>query len=428
MPDYHTEIGGAIDADHTYYNITITNDNTTSQQSIPLVFNEARSVPLVVNPSEHYMSVMRFELDTTALPVLFVQPKLGALAIDNVVGNTVYSITFTLGTGQTLTRYVFWDPNTTYTGPALLNKTSYSNPYFYCYSYQNFLDAVNNQLASMAQFLNIGAPALYFDSKTNLITLSAPLTTFRTDIDGTNIANITLGIDGKPVAGPVCSLYFNEPLFNLFSSLANVYVGGNLGYQLVFYTGSNIPNRSSIAPYNYNQQPYILNVYTNTAQIGSPLYISNIQEYPSIALWTPVKSIIFKTVLLTNVAELQGKPLVYGYSANNAIIPAPDNTKPNPEFPWFGNPTNFNPANADVLNILVEHSVELKKGTEYKPFVFYEPTGEYRLTDLVGEMPINQIDISVYWKDDFGGLNQLYLPVGCSAGIKILFRKKSFNY
>jgi hypothetical protein len=410
MPDYHTEIGGAIDADHTYYNITMTNDNVATQQAVPLVFNETRSVPLIVNPSEHFMSVMRFELETPSLPVLFVQPKLGSSATDSTVGNTVYSITITLSTGPTLRRYVFWNPDETYSGPAYLDKSSLSNPYFNCYSYQSFINAVNSQIESMSVFLGQTTyPALYYDANTKLITLSAPLTTYRTDIDGTNLAG----------GGITASIFFNEPLFNLFSSLAYSYVGGTEGYKMVFYTGSNTLYSSP--------QPYVLNVYTNNAQSGAQ-FISNTQEYPSIGLWTPVKSLIFKTVLLTNVAELQGKPLIYGYPVDNAIIPAPNNTKPNPDFPYFGSPTNYNPANADVLNILVEHNVVLKTGTEYKPFVFYEPTGEYRLTDLVGQMPINQIDISVYWKDDFGVLNPLYLPVGCSASIKILFRKKSFNY
>jgi len=411
MPDYHTEIGGAIDADHTYYNITMTNDNIATQQAVPLVFNETRSVPLIVNPSEHFMSVIRFELDTTALPVLFVQPRLGVSATDATNGNTVYSITIKESGGATETRNVFWNPNETYVGPAILDNSSLTNPYFNCYSYASFLNAVNTQIENMSLALaQTTYPALYYDANTKLITLSAPLATYRTDINGDNIAG---GV------GYTASIFFNEPLFNLFSSLAYSYVGGTLGYKMVFYTGSNTVYTSP--------QPYVLNVYTNNAQSGAQ-FISSIQEYPSIGLWTPVKSIIFKTVLLTNVAELQGKPLIYGYPINNAIIPAPNNTKPNPAFPYFGSPTNYNVSNADVLNILVEHNVVLKTGTEYKPFVFYEPTGEYRLTDLVGQMPINQVDISVYWKDDFGVLNPLYLPVGCSASIKILFRKKSFNY
>jgi len=443
MPNYHTEIGGAIDADHTYLNISINNDNVDTQRSVPLVFNETRSVPIVVNPSEHFMSVIRFSLDTVSLPVLFVQPRIGAP--NRASENTVYSITVTTSTGATRTQYVTW---TGVGGTGPITSSDLSNPLFNCYSYEKFLVAVNSTLNALVNQLGITLePALFYDAKTNLITLTAPLAHFRTDIDGNNIPFYdqtpyppSPTPPQPPLPPPVptprvsASIFFNEPLYNLFSSLASVFVGGSLGYKMVFYTGSNIPNLSlvplsPVAPpyYATNIQPYILNVYDNAAQANND-FIKNTQEYPSIALWTPVKSIIFKTVLLTNIAELQGAPKIFGYPVNNAIVPAPNNNPPSPFFPYFGTPTNYNPPNADVLNILVEHSVKLTSGTEYKPYVFYEPTGEYRLTDLIGEMPINQLDISVYYKDDFGALIPLYLPVGCSAGIKILFRKKSFNY
>jgi hypothetical protein len=66
-------------------------------------------------------------------------------------------------------------------------------------------------------------------------------------------------------------------------------------------------------------------------------------------------------------------------------------------------------------------------GTEYKPFIFYEPQGEYRLSDLYSDIPIAGLQYKVFWKDSLGNLNPLKLGVGASTTLKILFRRKNFN-
>jgi hypothetical protein len=130
------------------------------------------------------------------------------------------------------------------------------------------------------------------------------------------------------------------------------------------------------------------------------------QEYSTLPLWTPITSIVFKTSLLTTNPEIIGTPVVYVEGDRNV---------------------NAGRQNADILNVLSEHSVDLKYGTEYKPFIYYEPSGEFKLTDLYGKNPIQDIDISVFWKDNFGNLIPFKLGIGCSSTIKILFRKKTFN-
>jgi len=69
----------------------------------------------------------------------------------------------------------------------------------------------------------------------------------------------------------------------------------------------------------------------------------------------------------------------------------------------------------------------LDTGTEYKPFIYYEPTGEYRLADLYSDIPVYGLQFNVFWKDSFGNLNPFLLSIGSSATMKLLFRKKSFN-
>ena len=60
----------------------------------------------------------------------------------------------------------------------------------------------------------------------------------------------------------------------------------------------------------------------------------------------------------------------------------------------------------------------------YKPNLLYTPNGEYRYVSLIGSQDIRNIEISLYWKDKLGYLREFFLPAGCSASIKIMFKKK----
>ena len=67
-------------------------------------------------------------------------------------------------------------------------------------------------------------------------------------------------------------------------------------------------------------------------------------------------------------------------------------------------------------------------GVEYRPVVNYFPTSEFRLVDLYDDKPINQLEISGFWKDRYGNLIPYLLSAGATASIKIMFRKKVFNF
>jgi hypothetical protein len=53
-------------------------------------------------------------------------------------------------------------------------------------------------------------------------------------------------------------------------------------------------------------------------------------------------------------------------------------------------------------------------------------TGEYRWIDLTQGVNLNKLDLQAFWKDKFGNAYPIYLPVGCSANIKLLFRRRDY--
>lgn len=63
-----------------------------------------------------------------------------------------------------------------------------------------------------------------------------------------------------------------------------------------------------------------------------------------------------------------------------------------------------------------------------KCMVFYNPKSQYRLIDLYGSSPINNINLSILWQDKLGNIYPVYIKVMQQANIKIgFFRKKTFN-
>jgi hypothetical protein len=127
--------------------------------------------------------------------------------------------------------------------------------------------------------------------------------------------------------------------------------------------------------------------------------------YSPAPLWSCVKQLIFTTALMPVNNELVGLPGII--NSNQAL----DTDLAN---------NNFSPVITDL-------EVPLISGDEIKPNVTYSPSGEYRLIDLMSNTPINSIEISVFWKDQYGVNHPFVLEPGCYSSIKILFRRKIFN-
>jgi hypothetical protein len=420
MPFYNNiNVAGSLNSNHIYYNISVQNNGSgtdissngiptevaSNGQELIYTFNESRAAPYLARPCDYFLSVVRFTIDSPNLPVFIPVPIVG----QSNVNKTIYTVTIMGASNIPYKESVIWIPDNKYIpvppGPVTQKMISPSSPYYYCYSYQHFVDCINIALAAAATAAGItsaagGPPYIYFDANTRLFQLGGALSLYRTKTDGDILAPGTHNI------------FFNVPLLNLLSSLPAKYVAGKvtvagpndnkqMDYKMILSTGSDIAGLTG--------QPYITNVRRRpfpTAPIPNQNDVFAIQEYSTLSLWSPVTAILFKTTLLMTAPENMSTPIVY--QNNNQDI-------------------NETSQNAEILNILVDHYAPLTDGTEYKPYIYYEPTGEYKLTDLYGREPVDAIDIQVYWRDSFGNLVPFYLGLGCSSTLKILFRKKIFN-
>ena len=411
---------------HIYYDLNILNNDTTGTQRPPfLQFTEIRNSPYLNNPSDYFCSVVRFSVETPTLPLIIPQVKLGGTAAGSE-NDLIYSCTIghpTLGSANGYQKFVQYIPQSslalfpppTPTVGTPINASALFNEYYYTFSYKPFIDMINNALRAAwvdtlagiaalgaAAYTAANAPYLYWDEDANIATWVVPQDLFETP-SGTDPAPALLGALG----GVPLYIYFNAPLFNLFSSFEAIQNGyGASG-------GGTTPtsfgrNWKMMFPDTVTPNPYTITAAGAVQAlpiIATKNCVRVSQEYPTTALWNPVQSIVFTTSLLPIAPSIVSTPVLFGAGAS---------------FTTSGN-------NSGIANILTDLEVSLEKGWQYKPSINYVPTAEYRLFDLNGNAPLSAIEISVNWKDTFGTVHQFRLASGANASLKLMFRRKDFQ-
>lgn len=381
--------------DKVYYDITISNLALGNLPPQPLYFNETRNSPFITDPESYYLSIVRFTLDTNTLPIITpeIQPDQSNRDL------TIYSTTLTWTNPvapfqtfnqQTYLEYVPQNKGTIIPSPpsqTLSKLQNSSTGYYDVYNYQYFIYLVNATLAQCFSDLNtqvVGAglvlpssyaPVMNWDTQTNIAIFNADQAGYLDDGSTTDYIKI----------------YFNGALFNLFSSFPfiieadyDVPDGKNCRLIMSGFAGSNIVPYPPVAP-----------VYT-ALQI--------VQEYSTIAVWSPITSIVFTSNTLPIVANQVSAPLIY----YNGV-----------RFQSGGNNSNI----AQIITDFVAN-----EGI-YKPNIVYIPSAQYRLVDLVGNTPLYNLDISVFYKNRVGEFIPFRLGTGSTATCKILFTRKGMaNY
>ncbi len=407
---------------HIYYDLQIQNNDTSGiNESIPVRFEETRNSTILANPSQYFLSIVRFFVDTPVLPLIVPQVETNpALNPMSDPALTIYDFCIVPTDGSVPTPvigHVYYQSTDTTLTPPAVNKNSISDPYYYTYQYQDFIDMINNSIAQYVRinYPTIPPPFLAIDSITNLLRWYLPQ----------NNANPWTYGPAVPTK-KTYEIYVNSPFFALLSSFQFQYVNQIPGvnefgwYKLIINPSEN----ATIATSNFNSiagmlgLEYVpLTVFTklNTSVYGNapvaPITTTTDnfqviqQKYPSTPAWSPITSLVFTTALMPINNELIGKPVIVN---SNPLL---DSDLPN---------NNFSA-------VLTDLEVQLTRGDEYKPNVYYSPTAEYRLIDLQSNSPINSIQISIAWKDVYGVSHPLLLEPGTGASMKIMFRRKDFN-
>ena len=423
-----------MSADHLYLDLqTVNNDQDGSAPKQTLVFSEQRQNPLIANPSDYYLSCVRFNLDT-ALTLPLFQPVLLIDGVNTDPNKLSYCVTISQPQGGLITNsktvYVQWRaedataalPNNGLGSGGVLTAQDYNTGYYNGYSVRWFLNLVNEALLAAWTLIypanpNL-APNFVVDPLSAMFTLLTPVVDFPSgQIANCNFAfseNAATGIGPAPLytktpiylgvgaAMPVAyNLWMNETLYNLFCGQLAVYYGNSLVRSNFDIPPPNLyAYNYLILPINYRQ--------INQITVNSIQWIQSTSELSSVPLWACCQSIAFNTTTIPIAMSNATVPTVYNNSTYDQTIRQ------------SGNNSQFSAMLSDI-------AVGLISGLEQRPTVDYLPSSEYRMTDLLSNMPISQISFTVSWKNKFGALVPFRLCAQGGAAMKLLFRRKRFN-
>lgn len=354
------------DNDRIYYNITI---GTTENISTPTyaIYKEQLNQAIVDNPKDYYLSVVRFTIPTQDIPIFIPQIQ----PFPNVnINNTVYSVTLTYNgntSGQTFVQFVSQSPNNPVIPLSATHPEVTKGPYYYVYNYSWFLDMINTTLATAFAALAgkpVGSLAPYFqyDTTTQKISLVAQRLYY-----------------DEVLALPI-KIYVNYKLSTFLDGLPYIFdVNSLLGLDVQFIVRDNYNN--------WYNPPYL-------AAATPPDYYIMTQEYDTLTDWNTFKSIALVTNLIPIIPEYV--PIVNG---NNNIV--------------------------NSRGILKDFEPLIERGPEARTTVQYQLNGPYQLINLNSNVPLTQLDISVYWTDQYGEQYLLSVPYNQLVTIKLVFIKKS---
>jgi len=416
--------------DQVYYDVTITNFQSTNTQPPVFYYNEARTIPFINCPEDYYLSIVRFSVDTGTLPV-FIPSIVPNQANPNL---TIYNITLTYEVGGTTytsgaTPMIFDPQDSSVPTPIppsqtsnklQINDTGYYN--IYSYQYLSFLltETFKTALTNLVTAVVAGGDTMptydiYYTALNGTASTFAlpsdelpPLFQWDTSSDTANIFAIPQ-YDLNPAVNPTLTgnnpikIFFNAPLFYLFQSFpSRIYgysvVGGNENFQISVVNEGGL-NTQLITPPIYDT--------VNGNVGGSPTYpkplsvpyISVYQETSTIGSLSPITAIVFTSNTMPITPNQVSTPLVLsdtqqvGFQGNNANI-------------------------ANIITDLVSDT-----GT-YRPSLVYTPQAQYRLVTLNGNRPLFNLDVEIFYRLRNSELVPFRLASGGSVTLKIAFLKK----
>lgn len=350
--------------DNIYLNLAISNQSydLTQNRNIQAVYDQTLTNPLLNNPSDYYLSIIRFSLPSNSIPIFRCPVDVS----QNDPNGTPFFIGIELGASVYPERVMFVATNSL---PAPTPAASYpyfsasqiSSGYYTMFAAQPLVSMVNTALAAAHTASGIGGAAPYyiFDPTTQLFSL---------------IVTQTFIASGAYI-------YMNNSLVNYFSGFNFYYVGT---FQAAGTAG--IRFRHILTPLPYG------------SPVGGPYKFD--AEYDASSLWFDIRKIVVTSTSIPTSPEFNPVTTPLGIVASG--LDSTSNTFP----------------------IITDFISTFDNFNEYGSTITYNPTTQYRLVDLNSNAPLNRIQLTFYWLSKNGTLYPLFLSPNQTITMKLAFIKK----
>lgn len=400
--------------DYVYYNVSISHDNRLSPNGAPtkMIFNETRDDPIVDNPSEYHGSVVRFSIPSNLIPLtrIYIQPK-----PNTDINLTVYSVTLQhVATNNFYTQYLVYEPQDNISKvPTEVynigdpNYIEYAQ-YYFIYSTQQFINMINTAFIRALSKMNSAIP--------NANKFAPYIFRSTSDKFGINIP--------ESYITPNSSTAKQTSIIRVFmNTKLNVYFSNSFNTKLIGY---NRPNGDDVEfivdDLSYN---HLINVPTSAISSSLTDVLADIYTYPQ----TITANTGFPAFINSNIYSMEQEydtlPLWYeplSLSLVSIGIPVKYELLPTSGISLSSQGSNIG---TNLINQITDFDMHTSIGNEYRTFIQYFPTAEYRFFDMTSNAPLKTFTVQAFWKDNYNNYYPIYLPSFYTANIKILFKKKN---
>ena len=408
LPKSRTEIFGDDNADVIYYNIIMTCQ--VAKSSTPAQYEETRTQPIIDDPSDYYMSIIRFSIDGSNIPIA-VCPVVPNPNNANDINYTPFSVTLQYG-GVNYTSQLSFIPEINVPllpQPPTTTGQDTTTQYYYMYTYTTLVTMINNAFQSAFTALttanpsvaSVGAPYIIYDRIQQKFALVIPNTVisgtnvYQTQFNGSNIPLV-----GSNQAADMINIFLNSRIYSYFDSIESYQYQDVVLSNLMIIR--DLKNNYYYPPQNgaNTSPPQVATSFTNTniSYTTAPVYYIFYQQYNTISNWNSLSGIVFLTSSL---------PIQYEYIPASAI-----------------NPTAGSGFSA-FRPIITDFTPVLEQAGDARTRIVYFPQGPYRLISLKSTDPLYKIDLSIWWQDQYQNLYPMTISCNESDSVKIMFMKKS---
>lgn len=396
-----------VEPDQIYFDVNVSNFQSSLSKPRTFSYNESRTNPFINNPSDYYLSILRFTIDSGTLPIFIpsIQPNQADKDLTIYSVSMSYSPTNSYPAEYNVRTYVRWEAQDTSCleplAPSLNfnhlqnNTTGYYNCYSYTWLSYIMTTALKTCFNDLRTLVNIAIPATF------PATLPQPLfawdSTSQKAIFYANADYFDLNyIVGISPTFPI-NIYMNAPLYGLFSSFPVRFLGYGTPYGqdarvlILDIGGTNI--QPLIPPQLTPVPPAVYDSY---------LAIATYQETSTTSSITPITAIVFTSNTLPCQSNQVSTPVVLNENIN--LVQSTNNS-----------------AISSIITDLVSDS------GIYSPNLVYQPSSQYRLITMYGNAPLHNIDLQIFYRLRDGSLIPFILQSGGTITCKLAFLKKTAN-
>lgn len=389
-------INTVLDHDEPTYNfgtllpvgptVYLTDDEPETAQ-----YNSTKNDIIVGKGSDYFLSVIRFTIPLNLTPITIMavvpnQPALG-LADPNL---TPYIIGIKLAGVTYAVNLLYVSNQLNFPAPVQNQPLQVITPYYYVYSYTQIMNMINTALATA--YTNSGlaaalpgfvAPHFILDPATNLITL----------VVSAHFTAVTAPLVAQPI------IFMNNALSATYLDNFNLrFLGFNKtnGDEYEFILNPTYPEN-----FYYPSGVTVPATTVPPAVPATPLYFRFIQDYSCLQYWSTLRRVV----------------LTSSMPINKEYLPA------------VVNQNNFVSVNTSGVNLSypILHDVIPNISTEAgvsREIIYYVPTTQYRLVDVMSDAPIQNINIRIFWEDTNSNFYPLMISTFQQCSVKLGFFKK----